>query len=40
MAGTPEGYVESIHEKGVTPTYDLDDKVKEDAGAPSRLWVE
>ena len=35
IAGTPEGYVESIHEGGTTPTDDLDDKVEGDAGAPT-----
>ena len=39
MAGTLEGYVESIHEGEATPTNDLNDKVKGDAGAPPRLWV-
>ena len=28
MAGTPEGYIESIHEGGATPMDDLDDKVE------------
>ena len=27
MAGTPDGYVESIHEGGATPTDNLDDEV-------------
>ena len=40
MAGTPEGYIESIHEGGATPTDDLDDEVEGDAGAPPRLQVE
>ena len=40
MAGTPEGYIESIHEGGATPTDDLDNKVEVDVGAPPRLWVE
>ena len=40
MVGTPEGYIESIHEGGATPIDDLDDEVKGDAGAPPRLWVE
>jgi len=40
MTGTPEGYVERIHEGGATPIDDLDDEVKGDAGAPPRLWVE
>ena len=40
MAGTPEGYIESIHEGGATPIDDLNDEVKGDAGAPPRLWVE
>ena len=40
MVGTPEGYIESIHEGGATPTDDLDDEVEGDAGAPPRLRVE
>ena len=40
MAGTPEGYVESVHEGEATPTNGFDDKVEGDAGAPPRLWVE
>ena len=40
MAGTPEGYINSIHEGGTTPTDDLDNVVKGDAGAPPCLWVE
>ena len=28
MAGTPEGYVESIHKGEATPTNDLDDEVE------------
>ena len=40
MAGTPEGYIESIHEGGATPTDDLDDEVEGDVGAPPRLRVE
>ena len=40
MIGTPEGYIESIHEGGNTPTYDLNDEIKGDVGAPPRLWVE
>ena len=40
MAGTPEGYVESIHEGEATPTNKLSDEVKGDAGAPPRLRVE
>jgi len=40
MAGTPEGYVKSIHEGGATPTDDLDDEVKGDVGAPPHLRVE
>ena len=40
MAGTPEGYIKSIHEGGATPTDDLDDEVEGDAGAPPRLRVE
>ena len=40
MAGTPEGYIESIHEVGDTPTNDVDDEVEGDAGALPRLWVE
>ena len=40
MVGTPEGYVESIHEGEATPTNDLDDEVEGDAGAPPLLRVE
>ena len=40
MAGTTEGHVESIHEGEATPTNDLDDEVKRDAGALPCLWVE
>ena len=40
MAGTPEEYIESIHEGEDTPTDDLDDKVEGDAGAPPHLRVE
>ena len=40
MAGTPEGYVESIHEEEGTLMNDLNDEVEGDAGAPPRLWVE
>ena len=40
MAGTPEGYVESIHKGEATPMNDLDDEVRGDAGAPPRLRVE
>ena len=40
MIGTPEGYIESIHEGGVTQTDDLDNKVEGDAGAPPHLRVE
>ena len=40
MVGIPEGYIESIHEKGATPTNDLDNEVERDAGDPPRLWVE
>ena len=40
MAGTPEGYIKSIHEGGATTTDDLDDEVEGDAGAPPRLRVE
>ena len=32
MAGTLEGYIESIREGGATPIDDLDDEVKGDAG--------
>ena len=39
MAGTPEGYVESIHEGESTPTKAFDDEVEGDAGAPPRLWI-
>ena len=40
MVGTPEGYVESIHEGEATPTNDLDDEVEGDARAPPHLRVE
>jgi len=40
MVGTPEGYVESIHEGEATPTNDLDDEVEGDVGAPPHLRVE
>ena len=40
MAGTPEGYIESIHEGEATAIDDLDDEVEGDAGAPPRLRVE
>ena len=40
MAGTPEGYIESIHEGEATPTDDLDDEGEGDAGAPPHLSVE
>ena len=33
MAGTPEGYIESIHEGGATPIDGLNDEVKGYAGA-------
>ena len=39
MAGTPEGYVESIHEGEATPTNGFDDEVEGDAGAPPCLRV-
>ena len=40
MIGTPEGYVESIHEEEATPKNDLDVEVEGDAGAPPLLLVE
>ena len=40
MVGTPEGYIESIHEGGATPTNDLDNEVEGDTWAPPHLWVE
>ena len=40
VAGTPKGYVESIHEEEATPTNGFDDEVEGDAGDPPRLWVE
>ena len=40
MVGTPEGRVESIHEGGATPPNNLDDEVKEDAGALPRMQVQ
>ena len=40
MVGTHEGRVKSIHEGVATPPNDLDDEVKEDAGALPRMRVE
>jgi len=40
MAGTPEEYVESIHEGEATTTNDLDDEVEGVVGAPPRLRVQ
>ena len=40
LAGTPKGYIKSIHEGGATPTDNLDDKVEGDVGAPPRLRQE
>ena len=40
MAGTPKGYIESIHEVGATPIDDLDNEVEGDAGALPHLRVE
>ena len=40
MVGTPEGHVESIHEKEATLMNDLDDEVRGDVGALPHLWVE
>ena len=40
MAGAPEGRIESVHERGATPTDDPNNKVKGDVGAPPHLWVE
>ena len=40
MAGTPERYIESIHEGQATPTVDLDDEVEEGVGGPPRLRIE
>ena len=40
LAGTLEGHIESIHEGEATPTNNLDDKIKRDAGGPPRLRVE
>ena len=37
MEGTPEGYVESIHEGEATPMNGFDNKVEGDAGALPRL---
>ena len=39
MAGTPEGYVESIYEEEATPMNDLDDEAEGDAGLrPACGW--
>ena len=40
MAGTPEGYIKTMYERGDTPTDDLNDEVEAGAGAPPHLWVE
>ena len=40
MAGTPEGYVESIHKGEATPRKGFDNKVEGDVGAPPCLGVE
>ena len=40
MAGTPKGYIESIHEGEATPMNGFNDEVEGDAGAPPRLRVE
>ena len=40
MAGTPKGYIKSIHEGEATPMNSVDNKVKGDTGAPPHLWVE
>ena len=40
MAGTPEGYVESIHEGEATLMNSFNDEVDGDVGDPPRLWVE
>ena len=40
MAGTPKGYIESIHEGGATPTDNLDNEVERDLGALRHLRVE
>ena len=40
MAATPEGRIESVHEKGATPTDDPNDEVEGDAGALPHLRVE
>ena len=40
MAGTPEGYVKSIHKGEDTPMNGFDDEVEGDARAPPRLRVE
>ena len=40
MAGIPKGHIKSIHKEEATPTNDLDDEVKGDAGAVPHLWVE
>ena len=40
MVGTPKGHVESIHEEEATPTNNLDDEVRGDAGALPHLQME
>ena len=40
MTGTLKRHIESIHEEEATPTNDLNDEVKGDAGAPPLLWAE
>ena len=40
IAGTLEGYIESIHEGGATPTDNPDDEIEGDAGGPPHLRVE
>ena len=40
MAGTPEEYIESIHEGEATPMNSIDDEIEGDVGAPPHLRVE
>ena len=40
MVGTPEGYVESIHEGEATPTNDLDDEVKGDLSRTTKEFLD
>ena len=40
VMGTPEGHVESIHEKEATPANNLDDEPEGKTAAPPRMRVE